>query len=60
MAYCDADYANDVATRRSVSGIVLMLNGGPVVWSTEKQKSISLSTTEAEFVAIIELLDLEA
>jgi len=30
IAYSNADWANCVNTRRSTSGIVLMLNGGPI------------------------------
>jgi len=36
-----------------MSGFVAMLNGGPVVWSSKKQASISLSNTEAEFITSI-------
>ncbi len=30
--YVDADHAHDTVTRRSVSGIILFLNGLPVKW----------------------------
>ena len=32
--YIDADYAGDTETRRSTSGLLIMMNGGPVVWSS--------------------------
>ena len=42
--YCDADYADCPDTRRSITGYVVMLNGGAVSWSSKKQMSIALST----------------
>lgn len=50
-AYCDADYAKDTCTRRSVTGYVFMKNGSAVTWATQRQHSVALSTTEAEFMA---------
>jgi hypothetical protein len=52
--YSDADYASNVDTSRSISGYLLVLNGGPVSWASHKQECVSLSTTEAEFVAMCE------
>jgi hypothetical protein len=50
-AYCDADWAGDVSDRKSTSGFVLMLSGGPVIWKSAKQKCTALSTVEAEYIA---------
>ena len=50
VAFADSDYAMDV-TRRSTSGLVIMLNNGPVVWSSRLQKSTAQSTAEAEVIA---------
>ena len=47
----DPDYASDPDTRRSVSGYVLSLNGGPVSWKSKRQSCVTLSSAEAEFVA---------
>ncbi len=52
--YSDADYAGDVLTRRSTSGIVSMYMGGAISWSSKRQRSVALSTTEAEFIAASE------
>ena len=51
VAYSDADFPGNVSDRRSTSGVVLMLNGAPVSWSSRKQSCVSLSTTESEYVA---------
>lgn len=53
-AYSDADYAGDVVTRRSTSGFVFMLGSGAVSWCSQRQKCVSLSTTESEYVAASE------
>ena len=50
-AYVDADWASQ-AHRHSMSGYVVLLNGGPVAWSARKQPLIALSTAEAEYIAL--------
>jgi hypothetical protein len=50
--YSDADYAGDQDTRRSTSGFVFMLAGGPITWASKKQTSVALSTCEAEYMAM--------
>jgi len=52
--YSDSDFAADSETRRSVSGMVMTYAGGAITWASKKQQSVSLSTTEAEFVAASE------
>ncbi|KAL0893973.1 hypothetical protein ABMA27_014049 [Loxostege sticticalis] len=49
--FSDADYANDPVTRRSTTGYVFMKNGGAVTWCSQRQPTVALSTTEAEFMA---------
>ncbi len=49
--FSDSDYAGDPSTRRSTSGFIFVLCGGPVAWSSRRQPCVALSSTEAEFVA---------
>ena len=46
--FVDADYARCVDTRRSTTGWVFKFGGGAVSWRTRRQKSVTLSSTEAE------------
>lgn len=54
IAYTDSDWAGDADARRSTTGIIFIHNGGPIIWASRKQKCVSLSTTEAEYVAMCE------
>ena len=53
--YADADFAGDT-TKRSTSGNVTFLYGGPVLWSSRLQKLHALSTTEAEIYSAVEAM----
>ncbi|GKU96986.1 hypothetical protein SLEP1_g10166 [Rubroshorea leprosula] len=46
-----SDYAGDLDDRKSTSGFVFMLGSGAISWSSKKQPIVTLSTTEAEYVA---------
>ena len=50
--YSDADWAGQVDDRRSTSGYVFFVAGGPVSWQAKTQKSVALSTAEAEYMAL--------
>ena len=56
IAYCyaDSDWASDRQTRRSVSGIAIMMNGATIIYKTILQRTVALSSTEAEFYALAE------
>ncbi|GAA0159048.1 transmembrane signal receptor [Lithospermum erythrorhizon] len=50
-AYTDSDYVGDYDDKKSTSGYVFVLNGGAILWGSKKQPIVTLSTTEAEYVA---------
>lgn len=52
--YADANWAEDKTDRKSNSGYIFKLNGGGISWSCRKQSCVSLSSTEAELIALSE------
>ena len=50
VGYSDADHTSQ-PHRHSTSGYVFLIGGGAVTWSSKKQPIITLSTTEAEYIA---------
>jgi hypothetical protein len=53
--YVDADHATtDIDNRKSVTSYLIYFNGGIISWKTSLQKTVSVSSTEAEYKAIYE------
>ena len=52
--FCDSDWAGDAETRISVTGFIVYLLDVPICWRSKGQRSVALSSTEAEYVAISE------
>ena len=50
-AFADADWANDKADRKSITGWVAKVSGDPVSWTSKKQRVVAQSTCEAELYA---------
>ena len=50
--FVDSDFASKATDRRSVSGAVLMFAGACVMYLCRTQKSVALSSMEAEYVAM--------
>jgi len=50
--YVDADSAGCHDTRRSTSGYIVLFNNCCISWLSNKQASVTKSTTQAEFVAM--------
>ena len=47
--YTDADWAGSIADRRSMSGFMFSFGSAVVTWSSKKQPTIALLSTEAEY-----------
>ena len=51
LGYSDSDHAGDLEKRKSTYGVVFFLNGNVVTWTSQKQRVVSLSSCEAEYIA---------
>ena len=56
VEFCDADYASRAADRRSTSGGVIMCAGGAIFCFSKTQRCVTSSTTEAEYVAMADVV----
>ncbi|OWY95427.1 polyprotein [Phytophthora megakarya] len=55
-AYTDADWASNRDDRRSVTGMMILMCGAPVVWRSTFQKIVALSSTESEYMDLSEFI----
>lgn len=51
-AYVDSDWAGCQATRRSTTGIIILVNNAPIFWCSNRQSILALSSAEAEYIAL--------
>ncbi|XP_073153875.1 secreted RxLR effector protein 161-like [Henckelia pumila] len=51
IGYTDSDWAGSIDDRKSTSGYVLCIGTKPIFWSSKKQKTVALSSVEAEYIA---------
>ncbi|GKF78861.1 hypothetical protein Tco_0234429 [Tanacetum coccineum] len=51
-AFADANHAGCQDIRRSTSGSIQLLGDRHVSWSSKRQKSAAISSTEAEYIAL--------
>ncbi|XP_047334161.1 secreted RxLR effector protein 161-like [Impatiens glandulifera] len=54
IGYSDSDYARNVDSRRSMTSYVFTLGGSVVSWKATLQPTVTLSTTEIEYMALTE------
>jgi hypothetical protein len=53
VGFTNSDWAGDPEDRKSIAGYVFNLGSGPVTWACKKQRSIALSSAEAEYRALV-------
>ena len=52
IGYADSNYGNDPETHHSVSGFVIYLNKSLISWKSKLKPITTLSSTEAEYIAL--------
>lgn len=52
--HVDADWGSCPNDRKSFTGYAFILGGSPITWDAKKQKTVALSSTEAEYMALSE------
>jgi transposase InsO family protein len=55
-AYCDSDWAGDEESRRSRTGYIVYVGDTPVSWRSVSQRTVALSSCEAEFYALADVV----
>ncbi|OAE23661.1 hypothetical protein AXG93_2079s1090 [Marchantia polymorpha subsp. ruderalis] len=51
IGFSDSDMAGDMDDRNSTTGVLFSLGGSPITWQSQKQKTVALSSCEAEYIA---------
>jgi hypothetical protein len=54
--YTDADWGGDIIGRKSTSGYLFLLNNNTISWASMQQKTVALSSCEAEYMAFKEAI----
>jgi len=52
--YVNSDWGGDFTTRKSTTGYLFLLGNAPISWSSKLQKSVAISSCEAEYMALKE------
>ena len=56
VCFSDSEYGGNPVTIRGISGVVLYVLGVPLSWQSKRQISITLTSSEAEWVVLSETL----
>jgi len=56
LGYTDADWGGDIIGRKSTSGYLFLLNNNIISWNSILQKTVALSSCEAEYMAFKEAI----
>jgi hypothetical protein len=51
IGYTDYDYAGDMVKRRNTSGYLFMNAGADLLWGSNLQTTVAISTCEAELIS---------
>lgn len=54
LGFVDADWGADIDNRFSHTGYTFILAQAAVTWESKKQRTVALSSTEAEYIALTE------
>ena len=54
VCFCNSNYAGDPDSRKCITGYILYVRGVPLCWHSKPQKTITLSSAEAEWMALSE------
>lgn len=54
VSYADADWSANIDDRRSYTGHAFCFAGATVSWESRKQRTVAMSSTEAEYMALSE------
>lgn len=54
--FSDSDFGGDLDKRRSTTGYVFKVGGNTVSWKSGLQQVVALSTTEAEYISLVEAI----
>lgn len=52
VGFSDSDWVGCIDDRKSISAYVFNLGGSAIAWSSKKQATVALSSTEAEYIAV--------
>ena len=56
LGYTDANWEEDINSRKSTSGFLFLVNNCIISWSSMLQKTVALSSCEAEYMAFKEAI----
>nr|CAD40418.3 OSJNBa0065J03.14 [Oryza sativa Japonica Group] len=51
LGFSDSDLGGDAHDRKSTCGALFFLGSSPIVWQSQKQKVVALSSSKAEYIA---------
>ncbi|OWZ15334.1 LOW QUALITY PROTEIN: Retrovirus-related pol Polyprotein [Phytophthora megakarya] len=52
QVFVDANWGGDLKSRRSTSGVLVLMCGGPVIFKAKRQRTVALSSAESEYMAL--------